>query len=97
MQSVTANPRTGPVPNWKRMSPVISVVILASTMADTALLKPSSTAVRGARRRSSSSRMRSKMSTFASTAIPIERISPRDAGQGQRRVERRKPAMTSMR
>ena len=54
----------------------MSVVMLASTMAETALPKPSSTAVRGARRASSSSRIRSKMSTFASTAIPIERIRP---------------------
>ena len=69
--SVTANPRTGPVPNWKRMIAVISVVRLASTIAESAASKPVSTAVRGVFPASTSSRMRSKMRTLASTATTV--------------------------
>jgi hypothetical protein len=36
--------------------------------------------------------MRSKMSTLASTAIPMERIRPAIPGQRERGVERREPA-----
>ena len=31
--SVTANPRTGPVPNWNRINPEQNVVTLESRMA----------------------------------------------------------------
>jgi hypothetical protein len=73
---VTAKPRTGPVPNWKRTKAVSSVVSCASTIAESAWPKPSLTATRGLRPAASSSRMRSKISTLASTAMPMERISP---------------------
>ena len=51
-----------------------------STMADMAWVKPSSTAVRVARPAMSSSRMRSKISTLASTAMPIESAKPANPG-----------------
>jgi hypothetical protein len=32
-QSVTANPRTGPVPNWNMMRPALNVVMFESRIA----------------------------------------------------------------
>ncbi len=79
--SVTAKPLTGPVPNWKSTSAVSSVVRLESTIAERALPKPSDTAARGARPLSSSSRIRSKIRMFASTAIPMESTIPAIPGR----------------
>ncbi len=70
------NPLTGPVPNWNRNSAAVTVVRLPSRMAEKALSYPWSTARRGVLPRRSSSRMRSKMSTLASTAMPMVRMMP---------------------
>src|SRR5690606_7652733 len=43
---VTAKPRTGPVPNWKRKSAVSTIVTFESMIALIACLKPSFTARR---------------------------------------------------
>ena len=40
MHSVTAKPRTGPVPKVKSTMPAISVVMLESAMAENALSNP---------------------------------------------------------
>ena len=82
IDSVTAKPRIGPVPNWNRKSAAISVVTLVSMIDDSALLEarrrsPTAT-VRPAR---SSSRMRSKMSTLASTAMPMVSTMPAMPGR----------------
>ena len=52
------------------------VVTCVSTIVAKALEKPFSMAALGARPLRSSSRMRSKMSTFESTAMPIVRMKP---------------------
>ena len=75
-QSVTANPRTGPVPNWNRIRPEQNVVTFESRIAYQARSKPLSIAARGVLPRRSSSRMRSRISTLASTAIPMVRTMP---------------------
>ena len=58
-----------------------AVLTLESMMALMACVKPSSTAVRTSLPCCSSSRMRSKISTFASTAIPTESTSPASPGR----------------
>ena len=78
--SVTAKPLTGPVPNWKRKSAVMTVLTLESMMALIACLKPSSIASRTVLPWPSSSRMRSKISTLASTAMPMESTMPASPG-----------------
>ena len=78
--SVTAKPFTGPVPNWKRQSAVSTVERLESVMAGSAWRKPSSMARRTVLPWRSSSRMRSKISTLASTAMPIESTRPARPG-----------------
>ena len=78
--SVTAKPLIGPVPYWNSTSAVISVVMLASRIVQSALSKPVAIAARGDFPARSSSRMRSKMSTFASTAMPT--VSARPAMPG---------------
>ena len=62
--------------NWSSTSAVISVVTLASKIAEKARLKPTSIALRRLLPARSSSRIRSKISTLASTAIPIVRMMP---------------------
>ena len=76
MISVTANPLTGPVPNWKRKTAEMMTVMCVSMIVAKALEKPFSMAVFGARPAPQLSRMRSKMSTFESTAMPIVRMNP---------------------
>ena len=76
MISVTAKPLTGPVPNWKRKIAEMTTVMCVSMIVANAFEKPFSIAVFGARPPRSSSRMRSKMSTFESTAMPIVRMKP---------------------
>src|SRR2546422_8488756 len=72
MISVMAKPCTGPVPTSHRMNAVRSVLTFESMMALMACLNPSSTAVRTSFPCCNSSRMRSKISTFASTAMRSE-------------------------
>ena len=69
--SVTAKPLIGPEPNWNSRTAAISVVIFASIIVVNAREYPASTADIGVRPFRDSSRIRSNMRTFASTAIPI--------------------------
>jgi hypothetical protein len=83
MDSVTPNPRTGPEAK-KNSSPAASrVVMLESAIADQAFANPDRRAVRRLRRgppAAYSSRARSKISTFASRAMPIARTNPARPG-----------------
>ena len=78
---VTAKPRTGPVPNWYRMAATMIVVRLESTMERLARSKPALMALGGVRPRANSSRIRSKMRTFASTAMPMVSTTPAMPGR----------------
>ena len=71
INKVVAKPLIGPVPNNNNIKPVSPVVIFASRMEDKAFLKPSEIASACAFPLANSSRIRSKISTFASTDIPI--------------------------
>jgi hypothetical protein len=73
---------------------VSSVVRFESTMADMACLKPSSAAVRGTLPALSSSRMRSKIRTLASTAMPMDRMSPAMPGMVSVALNAASPPMT---
>src|SRR5215831_17858689 len=73
---VTANPRTGPSPNRNRNAQETIVVTCVSTIVHQAFPKPASTAETTDLPARSSSRMRSKIRTFESTAIPTVRIIP---------------------
>src|ERR1700733_4505085 len=79
--SVTAKPFTGPVPKRKRMAAETIVVTWVSRMVVHACAKPWSTAAAGDLPARSSSRMRSKMSTFESTPMPTVRITPAIPGK----------------
>ena len=81
MDRVTAKPLTGPVPNWKRKSAAIRVVMFASRIVPKARANPVSMAARTVLPTFSSSRMRSKISTLASTAMPMVRITPAMPGR----------------
>src|SRR2546430_3310394 len=63
------------------MKAVRAVLTLESMMALMACVKPSATAVRTSLPCCSSSRMRSKISTFASTAMPTESTRPASPGR----------------
>ena len=76
ISKVVANPLIGPVPKIKRIKAVRPVVILASKIEESALLKPSAMAFRSPLPLISSSRTRSKISTLASTEIPIVNTIP---------------------
>ena len=69
--SVVAKPRMGPVPNWNRNAAAIKDATCVSTMVMNTRSKPAATACRGPFLASSSSRIRSKISTFESTPMPI--------------------------
>ena len=77
---MTAKPLIGPVPYSKSTTAVIMFVTFASRMVRPAFWKPAAIAARGVRPARSSSRMRSKMITFASTAMPT--VSTRPAMPG---------------
>ena len=77
------------------MTATISVVTLPSRIGENAFSKPSSIARAGPRAVRSSSRMRSKISTLASTAMPIDEHEAGDAGHGQRRPEHASSARSS--
>ena len=81
MLSVTAKPLTAPVPTYIRIKDVSKVVMLESNTAEKARSYPISTAVRSLWPFSSSSRMRSKTSTLASTAMPMVRMIPAMPGK----------------
>ena len=76
IRRVVAKPLIGPVPKINRMRAVSPVVILASRIEDRALLNPSAMAFRMPFPFLNSSRTRSKISTLASTEIPIVRTIP---------------------
>ena len=80
MESVMAKPLMEPVPNHSRTSAAMIVVTLESMIAESALLKPFFTEENSGRPAFSSSRMRSKMMTFASTAMPMPKIMPATPG-----------------
>src|SRR3990167_4729674 len=76
MDRVTANPLMGPEPNWNSMNAAMSVVVLESTMALRALLKPLLIAAGSGRSFRVSSRMRSLIRMLASTAMPKVKMMP---------------------
>ena len=78
---VTAKPRTGPVPNWYRMAATMIVVRLESTMEMVARSNPTATASSGFRPCRISSRIRSKISTLASTDMPMVSTMPAMPGR----------------
>ena len=82
---VTANPLMGPDPIQANTNAAIRVVTFASRMVMKALLYPDSIAARTVFSKASSSRILSKIMTFASTVIPMVRINP--AIPGRVRVE----------
>ena len=73
---VMANPFTVPEPKTPRTAAAINVVTLPSTMAESAFLNPISMAAITLLPAAISSRIRAKMITLASTAIPMERMIP---------------------
>ena len=76
-----AKPFTGPVPTAYKMSAVINVVIFESTIVVKALSYPFLTASFIVLPLSFSSLIRSKINTFASTAIPIINTRPAIPGR----------------
>jgi len=76
MPSVNAKPLIRDVPNQKRMRAVMKFEILESRIENQAREKPVETASAMLRPERNSSLTRSKISTFASTAMPIEIINP---------------------
>ena len=74
--SVMANPRIGPVPNWNRNAAEMSAAKWVSSSVRNTRLKPALIEARTPRCASSSSLMRSKMSTFESTPMPIVSTKP---------------------
>ncbi|MNG27784.1 hypothetical protein D3C84_1129510 [compost metagenome] len=78
---VTAKPFTGPVPMAKRIPPTSKVVRLESRIAVKARPKPSLIARCTVMPAAISSRIREKISTLASTAIPMVRTIPAIPGR----------------
>ena len=74
--SVKAKPFTGPPPNWNNTTAVNKDEILESFIEDQARSKPNLIARLFGLPHKTSSFIRSKIRTFASTAIPIEIINP---------------------
>ena len=81
MASVTAKPRTVPDPRIPSTAAAIRVVTLPSRIAEKAFLYPVWMAVFTETPFAISSRIRAKMITLASTAIPMERIIPAIPGR----------------
>ena len=81
IKRVVANPLIGPVPKINSTNAVTPVVIFASKIDDKALLKPSETACLRPFSRLSSSLTLSKISTLASTDIPIVKTIPAMPGK----------------
>ena len=78
--SVIANPLIVPVPKIPSTSAAIRVVTLPSMIADNALWNPAFTDCLTEAPVASSSLIRVKITTFASTAIPTERMIPARPG-----------------
>ena len=76
INKVVANPLIGPVPKTNKIKAVKPVVIFASKIEDKALLNPSATDFCAPFPLRNSSRIRSKISTFASTDIPMVNTIP---------------------
>ena len=76
MTSVIAKPRIGPVPNWNRNAREMSAATCVSSSVRKTRLKPALIAARTPRCAASSSLMRSKISTFESTPMPIVSTKP---------------------
>ena len=76
MVSVVAKPRIGPVPNWKRNAAEMSEATCVSRIVRKTRSKPAATACLTRLGVCSSSLMRSKISTFESTPMPIVRMKP---------------------
>ena len=74
--NVCANPFTVPGPSSRSTPAAIKVVTLPSTIADNALSNPLFIALLTLFPSASSSLIRAKIITFASTAIPMDRIMP---------------------
>src|SRR6516225_5786909 len=74
--SVTAKPRIGPVPKLKRNAAEINAEMCVSTSVQMTRPNPALIDARTPRPASSSSLMRSKISTFESTPIPIVNTKP---------------------
>ena len=81
INSVVANPLIGPVPKINRIIAVNPVVIFASKIEESALLKPSSTDFLSPLPLLNSSLILSKIKTLASTDIPIVRTIPAIPGR----------------
>ena len=81
IESVTAKPFIGPVPNINNIIDAISVVIFASNMVTIDFLKPISKACILFLSSFNSSLILSKIRTFASTAIPTVKIIPAIPGK----------------
>ena len=92
--SVMAKPRTGPLVYWYRAAAASRVVTLASMIADSEWPKPLRMATRSPLPARNSSRMRSKLITFPSTAAPI--VSTRPARPGSVRAAPRPARMPKM-
>ena len=92
MTSVIANPRIGPVPNWNRNAAAMSDAMCVSSSVRKTRANPALMAARTPRCAASSSLMRSKISTFESTPMPIVRTNPAMPGQRHRRAEVRHQA-----
>ena len=81
ISSVVAKPLIGPEPNINRISAVRPVVIFASKIEDSALLKPSETDCFKPLSLYNSSLTLSKIRTLASTDIPIVKTIPAMPGK----------------
>jgi hypothetical protein len=74
--SVIAKPRIGPVPNWNRNIAEMSDAMCVSSSVRKTRENPVLMAARTPRYAASSSLIRSKMSTFESTPIPMVSTKP---------------------
>ncbi len=81
MIRVTANPRRGPVPNWKRKMAAIIVVTLASRIVRKARENPEEMELFMLLPCDSSSLILSNMRTLASTDIPMVKMIPAIPGR----------------
>ena len=81
INKVVAKPLIGPVPKINKINAVNPVVILASKIEERALLNPSAIAFRIPFPFLNSSRIRSNISTLASTDIPIVKTIPAMPGK----------------
>ena len=81
INKVVAKPLIGPVPKINKITPVKPVVMFASKIEESALPKPSLIASNCAFPLPNSSLIRSKISTFASTDIPMVNTIPAIPGK----------------